>query len=107
MNVFLYPVNARHTKPLVCGMAKAMAKCHVACDIVTLIELSEEEVHNHAVASFKAFCENQEVDCLTDDMEALETMYTSAYEQMYHTRYAEVIADLERIAKERNANCAD
>jgi len=107
MEVTLYPVKARHTRPLVCGIAKAMARCNAICDLFSDIVLTDEQVHNHAVTAFRAFCESQEVDNLTDDMKVLEAMYTSAYEQMYHTRYSEMLSNLEKMAVERNLNCAD
>ena len=107
MEVILYPVGARHTRPLVRGIAKAMAKFHAICDIFIDIKSSQEQVHNNAVVSFKAFCESQECDSLTDDMKALEALYVDAYVETYNTRYAQILSNLEMIAKERNLNCAD
>jgi len=51
----LYPINAQHTRPLVRGIAKAMARCHAICDIVSVLELTSEQVHNNATIAFKAF----------------------------------------------------
>lgn len=92
----LYPVNARHTAPLVRGIAKAMARCHAICDLFSDVVLTDEQVHNHATIAFRAFCESQETEYLTDDLEALEALYVDAYETMYRQRYPEVIADLTR-----------
>ena len=104
----LYPVNARHTRPLVCGIAKAMARCHAICDLFSDIVLTDEMVHNHATIAFKGFCESQESDSLTDDLEALQQLYVDAYEGMYHQRYAEILSNLAQMAKERDLkNCAD
>jgi hypothetical protein len=105
--LFLYPIGAMHTAPLVRGIAKAMARCHAICDLFSDIVLTDEEVHNNATIAFKSFCESQETEYLTDDVAGLETMYVSAYEGMYHQRYAEIIANLEKMAVERNLNCAD
>jgi hypothetical protein len=105
--LFLYPIGAMHTAPLVRGIAKAMARCHAICDIVSDITLTEEQVHSNAVVAFKAFCEGQETEYLTDDLEALEALYVDAYVGMYHQRYAEILKNLEKIARERNLNCAD
>lgn len=101
----LYPIEARHTAPLVRGIAKAKARCHAICDLFSDITLTDEQVHNNATISFRGFCESQESDSLTDDIEALKTMYVTAYEGMYHQRYAEILSNLEKMAEQRN--CVD
>lgn len=65
-----------------------------------------EEVSKYAVIEFLAFSKRQEVEVLTDNLEALEQLYVDAYEVMYRQRYAEVIDHLAKMALERK-NCAD
>ena len=107
-DIILYPIDAPHTQPIIRGLAQQAARCQVMCDLLNDIKMTAEEAHNYATIEFGAFSRRQEVDALTDDIEALETLYVDAYKTMYRQRYAEVIANLEAMAKERDLkNCAD
>lgn len=99
----LYPIIAEHTRPLIRGIAKALARCDAMGDLFSDsdIVLTNEHVHNNALEAFKRFCESQGTEELTDDIEILQRMYVDAYEGMYRQRYAEVIANLEKMAVSR------
>jgi hypothetical protein len=107
MGIILYPVQAPHTEPIIQGLAQQAARCQVMCDLLADITLTAEEVRKYATIEFGLFSKRQEVETLTDDMEALEALYVSAYEQMYRSRYAEILNNLEKMAEQRNLECAD
>lgn len=107
-DIILYPINAKHTAPIIQGLAQQAARCQVMCDLLSDVRMDAEEAHNYAVIEFLAFSRRQEVNVLTDDIEVLEMMYIGAYKVMYHQRYDEVLANLEKMAVERSLkNCAD
>lgn len=103
----LYPIEAQHTAPIIRGLSQQAARCQVMCDLLGDIVLTPEDVHKYAVIEFLAFSRRQDVEVLTDDIEALEALYVDAYKGMYHQRYAEVIDHLAAMAVERSLNCAD
>lgn len=108
MSIVLYPIEAPHTQPIIRGLAQQAARCQVMCDLLNDIKMTAEEAHNYATIEFGAFSRRQEVDALTDNLEALEALYVDAYEVMYRQRYAEVMSNLAKMAKERDLkNCAD
>lgn len=106
MSIVLYAIDAPHTQPIIRGLAQQAARCQVMCDLLNDIKMTAEEAHKYAVIEFGAFSRRQEVDALTDNLEALEALYVEAYKTMYRQRYTEVIANLAKIAVERK-NCAD
>lgn len=96
----LHPINSAHTAPLVCGVSRATAKCHVTSDVVNDISLTSRQVYNEARRAFKSFCNGQDTNCLTDDLEALRTLYVSTYADTYHAHYTKTLNQLEAMINE-------
>lgn len=106
-DIILYPIKAKHTAPIIQGLAQQSARCQVMCDLLSDTRMNAEEAHNYAVIEFGAFSRRQEDYTLTDNREALQRLYVDAYVVMYGTKYDEAIANLEAMAKKRDLNCAD
>lgn len=93
----LYPVKAEQTRPMVCGMARAMARNTAHKDMVVL---TPTQVIHEAERAFTAFCGGQELAGLTDDYRALRVMYKSAYITEYHRERNKMMHSLKRLVKE-------
>jgi hypothetical protein len=100
VNTILYPINSVHTGPLVRGVARATAKFHATTDVINDVTLTIRQVHNEAKRAFKAFCEGQPQETLTDDYTALQLLYMSAYVDTYYNHYSKLLDDLEAMVEE-------
>lgn len=94
--IILYPVKAPHTRPMMCGCARAMARNNAHRDMVVL---TPAQVISEAERAFKGFCSGQEVNGLTDDIRTLQAMYMSAYITEYHREHKNMMYSLKRLVK--------
>lgn len=96
----LYPIKSKDTRPVVCGIARAMAKSQATADTVNGVEPTIRQVQHDALTSFSAFCGGQTPEVLTDDYAALQSLYVSAFVETYHRRYEEIINGLSAMVSE-------